>query len=690
MSGPSREVTIKFNADFSGSRKEMASYAKDVKKFNDDIWKLEKNRVVETDRITSQRVKDSEKSSEKSIRTAKKANAEILNDAKKLNKDLGSLFDDMDRAHTRAIRDMVKESKQANAEILRDQKNIDKELVKSKAAQRRYEGIERRKFAQELKVDRFAEGAVRQFANVGKNALMLSGMDEKDTEKMLRHLIKIQLTYETILGAKEGVELLQRAWRAYAYSVKLAAEAHTALAIAETASAAAGGAAGGGVARGAASGLGGAAAAGAVGGLGSKILGGAKWAGQMGLRGAGYVGGAVASTPVALAGGVLAYADLARTVYQNRSGGFGLDSFDASRNSAWTPTGAGNRIGTWAGGFLPAGNEKRLGGMERSRSIEGERVGRMQELAELRASARSREEAISTQARMERVNLRIANANTDPDSGGNIHAQSLAASKAMNEEAKVLADKTRERIALQGQLNVSEKQMATAIEEEKAACERVNDLRRTEVDLLKQSYEKERAISEQKEQAHRSDMDRAFARGQEARNARLSLGERVLNMEPLEQNELLNVKKKLLGGGTLSRQEEELYRKSGIDEIKSVRSAHEDNISKKMKGTVAEEITREFGNDFLNAKKDFMDAMKNSQIQHKVTQELTITVKTASKDLEEVITRIEGRLKTLAKEVSEQELKNFRSKYDKDPTTPIGKDQAFQFNGRMAAVAGQV
>lgn len=258
-----RTTQQEMNKQIKEAAKETAKVSKEAAKESAQFWKEYSTRKRQLDKEDAAWQNDCYK---KAVAANKQLLKQQENDAKQAS-------DNIRKAVLQRIKDEEKAAKQ------------------SIQAQRKYEATERRAFMQEIRMDKFAERAVGQFARVGKSALMLSGTSEENLEKMMRNLIKIQLLYETIIGAKEGIELLQRSWRAYAYSVKLAAEAHAALAVAQ--------AAGGGVNA--------AGAAGAIGG--GNLLGRGLGLGMRGLAALGggsvMMGGAMVAAP--LLAGAAAY-----------------------------------------------------------------------------------------------------------------------------------------------------------------------------------------------------------------------------------------------------------------------------------------------------------------------------------------------------------------------------------------------
>lgn len=91
--------------------------------------------------------------------------------------------------------------------------------------------------------DQIAEGFTRTLTGVTsltRGFAMLGLLGEKDTQKLLLQLVKIQAAFDIMRGAVYIVTGLNKAWRAYTAAVKAAAAAHAALTAAQTASAAAG------------------------------------------------------------------------------------------------------------------------------------------------------------------------------------------------------------------------------------------------------------------------------------------------------------------------------------------------------------------------------------------------------------------------------------------------------------------
>lgn len=150
-------------------------------------------------------------------------------------------------------------------------------------------------------------------ASVGRGVALLGLLGERDSQKLLRGLIKIQAAFDVMRGSIETVQGLTRVWQAYRVAVTAAAAAQGTLAAAQAASAATGTAAAAAAAGGrVAGGLGGAAARGGTQIIGSQVIiagaGGA--AGQIGGAAIPRLGGTVAAGGVG-AGGAAGAAKLA-------------------------------------------------------------------------------------------------------------------------------------------------------------------------------------------------------------------------------------------------------------------------------------------------------------------------------------------------------------------------------------------
>ncbi len=108
--------------------------------------------------------------------------------------------------------------------------------------------------------------------SLGRGVAMLGLVGEKDTQKLLEGLIKIQAAFDIMRGSIETVQGLTRAWKAYRAAVAAAAAARTTLTAAQTVGGVVSGAAGGMAARG-------------------RVAAGRSVAGDIGLAAAGNIAG---------------------------------------------------------------------------------------------------------------------------------------------------------------------------------------------------------------------------------------------------------------------------------------------------------------------------------------------------------------------------------------------------------------
>lgn len=185
--------------------------------------------------------------------------------------------------------------------------------VTTKAADEQVKAIkkvaaEQEKFARVARQNQMAfAGALKQSAAgamlLGRSLAMLGTLGEKDLEKVLRALVKIQMAYDSMRGAWQLIEGMTRAWKAYQAAVQGAAAAQAALAATQMASGAAGTAArgaAGGVAGSAAGRLAGVGVAGAAGGVAVAKAGGLA-AGAMAVAPPVAIGAAITAALAAVA-----------------------------------------------------------------------------------------------------------------------------------------------------------------------------------------------------------------------------------------------------------------------------------------------------------------------------------------------------------------------------------------------------
>lgn len=203
---------------------------------------------------------------------------------------------------------------------------------------------------------------------LGRSLAMLGALGQKDLEKVLRALVKIQMVYDSLRGAAQMIHGMAQAWRAYQVAVAGAAAAQATLAATSGVGAVAGGAAGGavvgGAARGAAGGLGKAAVGGVAAGVGVKVAGG------VGAAGLGTFTLAVAAAAASLA----ALTSIVTTGWEAIKYGPGKGAAPGTYPDVVGGKIAG--VGAWLSGKMPEGLRGAIGvdpNVERLR-ISGEKA----------------------------------------------------------------------------------------------------------------------------------------------------------------------------------------------------------------------------------------------------------------------------------------------------------------------------
>lgn len=719
--GPSREVTIRFNADFAPARKEMAAFAKDQKKFNEDQWKAEKGRAEESEKAVGRKSaaeRTAAKESAKAFKETERAEKQRYADQERMDrKQYASRMKaiaDRQKAEERAAREAERAEAKKYAEIARlDQRQYaarlktirDRERAETESsrrveqAQRTYQVRERRAQMAERRFERSLERGVTQFAGMGKNLLMLGGMEEQDTEKMLRNLVKIQLVYETILGAKEGVEMLVRSWRAYSYSVKLAAEAHAALALAQAASGATGAASAGSTAAGAAG------AAGA--GWGGKIWGGAKWliGGAMAkISGGVGMAGRIASNPYAIiAAGAASYADLGIGAFQNRNNGPGfLNYFDASKNAGFRPTrwgsllgegtgNIGNYLGFWGNTtrYDPVTGKPRRSAESREQynEAERERIARMQSTS-FRDYAFARDDrGLYAEARMERGRYASLAVNVDELTGGNKLARENVARRNLRQEELSLADVTRQREAAK-EANRSQEEILGLLKEEEEALGRMKTRALELAEAKREVLEVEKQTAQAAKETASAEYDRATADRDSAEGRNISGADAWNAAGPSMQRRFVQIKKQLQEGLPLTRAQEKIYPQSGLDQFPDLRAAHnKQTLSKANEAGWGEYAGNELWREQKFSELQRQDADRRMTQQHKIVIEIEQKQRAGyamvEKIIAEVVRMIQQRHDTG---------KGVILDHTDDKTSGAGKNKAmgYDFGGRMTALAGQV
>ena len=146
------------------------------------------------------------------------------------------------RAADREVADSVKRANQREAELRKSYEDRAKRQARlandsENAAKRELEA--RYKLAESFRTG--LSGAMQ----LGRGLAMLGIVGEKDTEKILKNLIRIQAAFDIMSGTVSIIVNVSKAWRAYQASVAAAAAAHAALSAAQAASVATGAASAG-------------------------------------------------------------------------------------------------------------------------------------------------------------------------------------------------------------------------------------------------------------------------------------------------------------------------------------------------------------------------------------------------------------------------------------------------------------
>ena len=152
------------------------------------------------------------------------------------------------KAQSKAIADAErakrKELLETNRRTVAIFKQQEREAKAAETAQKRAVSAHQQAMAKLASAnDRVAEGFKQSLSgamSLGRGIAMLGLVGEKDTEKLLRGLIKVQAGFDVLRGSVELVQGLTRAWAAYRAAILAAAAAHGVLTAAQASSTAGG------------------------------------------------------------------------------------------------------------------------------------------------------------------------------------------------------------------------------------------------------------------------------------------------------------------------------------------------------------------------------------------------------------------------------------------------------------------
>lgn len=275
MTTSNREVVYTLRAEFdeAGSRQAIDRMTKVMTMAEEAKRKEDKKTQDEVSRGLDRAAKAQERAAEKAEREARRAEAE---EQKRQNR----IFTN----RTKLLDRMARDKRRVEAQELADTKRAVDQAERLQA-----QSMEKIQNLGEKFKGSLAQGA-EGFMKMARGAAVLGVAGEKDLQKLLEALAKIQAAFDIARGAMDVYFALANGVKAYRDAVLAAKVAEDALAIARARSAAAGGAAGAG---GAAAGAGGAAA-----GAGGMMAG----AGLLGVGASTAAAATAAAAGVGLAG----------------------------------------------------------------------------------------------------------------------------------------------------------------------------------------------------------------------------------------------------------------------------------------------------------------------------------------------------------------------------------------------------
>ncbi len=228
LRGAYRELG-KLHADY-GSQREAASRRASNAEVSARKQALaeERREVAESMRIAREREKALQQSYRVRATEAEKAARAQIRAERESNREAERTARDRDKAQ--------RESERAQAQAVRDKERQERDAAKS---QRRLgveaENAAKRELEARYKLAESFRTGLSGAMQLGRGLAMLGIVGEKDTEKILKQLIKIQAAFDIMSGAVSVIVNVSKAWRAYETAVAAAAAAHTALSAAQAA-----------------------------------------------------------------------------------------------------------------------------------------------------------------------------------------------------------------------------------------------------------------------------------------------------------------------------------------------------------------------------------------------------------------------------------------------------------------------
>jgi len=444
---------------------------------------------------------------------------------RRAGKDVEEVQEKAEQAGKRVVSEVDKAIRTQATAIQRTQKEYEKAQAKVEVANR----------TMLLGFQRAAGGAMA----LTRAVMMLGATGEKDTQKLLRQLIKIQMLFDGMRGAYAMIEGMTRMWKGYEAAVKASAVAHTALAAAQVASGATGAVAGAG-AGGRIIGAGGA----AVGaGVGAKVAAG----GIAGVGGA-TIGLAIAAVASAITAQTVILASLKDAIKYGPMGG-------------GTPGGLLERIAIATMGVAKGGLRRLPGrGLIPTWTVQGalfaeieqeERIeGTMAGLQRGREAERRREayEAIQTR-------------------------QQTAVEQARRRSEAVLWGLTpRTQAAFTGRREMMEGRLGGATDQ-RAALEDLIQARREELAFFQQSSRQKLATHQQEIESLRTEARERRTLAQQIKQAGISAAERFGAMGVMERGQAARAFEAVMAGTATRRQEQIAEQFGGPQAREKIRQA---------------------------------------------------------------------------------------------------------------------
>jgi len=329
------------------------------------------------------------------------------------------------------------------------------------------------------------------------------------------------------------------------------------------------------------------------------------------------------------------------------------------------------------------------------------------------------------------ANYRMESVNTNPLEGGNTAARFA---EALNETAKAekdLEESVKRREAVEKVIYNNQEEMAKALQEERADAEKLVETRIREHGELIKLKQLKAEMAREGEQYANQEASRATAEMRGLRDRNYAQAERWNEMGPGKQHRFNNALDDLKAGRPLSNEKAKLLREGGVmdmmgtaglsPDIAAIRNRKEQgqpvtleedqklaDADRRDRNSPAamfqeEELKRSTKNGNRNPHDEFnrgemqqrqaeyIRAATVQRSQHDLNIKIQADKRSTDLDFAKFLESPQAKnaLKTTITKLAEELMKALQEQ-KKEPTTPNGKDQAYQLNGRMAAVAGQV